>query len=166
MKAAGALILAVIPVVLFYRWGEELRLKEKQRKAFFKLLVHIRFQIENFSRDQKEIFKRFSDPVLERTDFFNALKQELERRACGAFGEVWRKHGADFGFDASTAELLDPLAEHFGLQEKNAQLAELGRAIELLEKTEKARNAECENKIKILRISGLTAGLGILILLI
>ena len=81
MKAAGALILSVIPVVLFYRWGEELRLKEKQRKAFFKLLVHIRFQIENFSRDQKEIFKRFSDPVLERTDFFTALEKELENIA-------------------------------------------------------------------------------------
>ncbi|MBR7164655.1 MAG: hypothetical protein IKD18_00105 [Clostridia bacterium] len=65
-----------------------------------------------------------------------------------------------------TKELLDSLAEHFGVCERQFQLRELERAIRLLEENGLKSRGECQNKIKILHITGLTAGLALLILLI
>lgn len=166
MKTFGILLLSVIPLLLSLRAGEEIRLASRQRSAFLKLLTQMRFQIENFSRDQKEIFNDFDSPVLRKTPFYEELQNRLETEASGAFGYAWKRYGEQFSFDPESRELLDRLAEHFGFLEKEAQLFELGCVINHLEKNESGRKAECENKIKILRISGLTAGLGIFILLI
>ena len=166
MKLAGIFFLSVLPFILTFRMGENVRTGEKRRKAFLDLLSHIHFQIENFNRNQKEIFSRFENDILRSTEFYHALEEEIERKPCGAFGAVWDKYGAEFDFDPQTSEILDRFAKHFGLQEKNAKLAELERAIKLLEKKSEHSKTECENRIKILRMTGLTAGLGILIILL
>ncbi|MBE6713246.1 MAG: hypothetical protein E7580_06980 [Ruminococcaceae bacterium] len=166
MKLAGILFLSLIPILFSFRLGEELRRKQKLRKAFLEFLSHFHFQIENFLRDQAEIVSCFDHSLFCKTPFFAELEKQIRENPCGAFARTWKRHGEDFGFDAETFQLLSQLAEHFGFQEKNAQLAELSRAVEVLEKRENDGEKECENKIKILRISGLTAGLGILILLI
>lgn len=166
MKLVGILFLSALPLVLTFRMGEDIRLREKRKKAFLDLLCHVQFQIENFNRIQKEIFNGFENNVLRNTEFYHALEEQIEKNPCGAFGAVWEKHASFFGFDPQTSEILDRLAKHFGLQEKNAQLEELERAIELLEKKAEHSKTECENRIKILRMTGLTAGLGILIILL
>ncbi len=166
MKLFGILLLSLIPLLLSLRGGEEIRLEAKRRSAFLALLLQMRFQIENFSRDQKEIFQIFDSQVLRKTPFYEELLKRLETTASGAFGFAWEKHGEAFAFDLESRELLDRFAEHFGLLEKMAQLSELDCVISHLEKNESKRKAECENKVKILRISGLVAGLGIFILLI
>ncbi len=166
MKLFGVALLSLIPVILSFRVGEELRIKEKRKRAFLKLLCHIHFQIENFLKDQREIFGGFDDPILTKTDFYQELQRQLEEKPCGALGYAWQLYGEDFSFDAQSRQILDELAKHFGFLEKKAQLAQLSRGIDFLEKQEASRKTEWENKIKILRISGVTAGLGILILFI
>ncbi len=166
MKTFGILLIAITPIIFTYRLGEDLRLKETRRAAFLALLSHIYFEIENFLRDQKEIFDRFENPILKKTRFFQILRERLASAPCGAFGTAWESCYSDFSFDMQCQEVLDHLAKHFGLLEKSAQLLELKRAIDLLEKKQSVSRAEMENKVKILRISGLTAGLGIFILLI
>ena len=166
MKIFGILLLSLIPLILSLRGGEEIRLAAKRRSAFLALLLQMKFQIENFSRDQKEIFLNFDSQVLRKTPFYVELQSRLATAANGAFGFAWKKHGEAFSFDSESRDLLDRFAEHFGFLEKQAQLSELDRVISHLEKNESLRKAECENKVKILRISGVTAGLGIFILLI
>ncbi len=166
MKTFGILLLSAIPILLSLRAGEELRRALRLRSEFLKLLSHVRFQIENFSTDQKEIFLKFDSPVLRKTPFYECLQNRLETMASGAFGFAWSEYGEDFSFDPKSRELLDRFARLFGFLEKQTQLSELSRVIGHLEKDETTRKAECENKIKILRITGLTAGLGIFILLI
>lgn len=166
MKILGLVFLSAIPVFLSLRAGEETRNMMRQRSAFLKLLLWMHFQIENFSRDQKEIFFSFDSPVLRKTSFYGTLQNRLEANPLGAFGFAWKNCGESFSFEPKSKELIDKLAEHFGLLEKTAQLSELNTVIKQLEKNEEKDIAECENKIKILRISGLTAGLGIFILLI
>lgn len=166
MKTIGILLLSAIPFLLSFRAGEELRQRMRWRSAFLKLLTHMQFQIQNFSRDQKEIFDGFDSPVLRKTPFFEELQDRLSTRVSGAFGYAWKKHGPAFDFDGESRELLDRFAEHFGFLEKQAQLSELDGVIRHLEKKDAADGTECLNKIKILRITGMTAGLGIFILLI
>jgi len=166
MKVFGLLLLALIPALLTFRLSEEVRMKEKRRQGFLALLIHMHFQIENFLADQKEIFQDFSHPILTKSDFYKTLSEEVDRSPCGAFARAWETHRDDFSFPGNANDLLEHLAEHFGFLEKNSQLAELSRAIAILEDIGEKSKTESENKIKILRVSGLTAGLGILILLI
>lgn len=166
MKLAGIFFLSVLPLILTFRMGEDIRLREKRRKAFLELLCHVHFQIENFNQIQKEIFNCFENDILRNTEFYRELEEQIAKNPCGAFGAVWENHASSFGFDSQVNEILDRLAKHFGLQEKNAQLEELERAIGLLEKKSEHSKTECENRIKILRMTGLTAGLGILIILL
>ena len=166
MRILGILLISAIPLVLTFRAGEEIKKRMRWRSAFLKLLSHIHFQIENFSRDQKEIFTSFDSPVLQSTPFYAELQKRLEQTASGAFGYAWKLYGEKFSFDAESRELIDPLAEHFGFLEKKAQLSQLSCTIDHLKTNETKDVAECENKTKILRISGLTAALGIFILLI
>ena len=166
MKLIGITFFSLIPLLLSYRVGEELRRTVSRREAFLKLLLRLQFQIENFSRDQKEIFQGFDSGILRKTPFYEDLLSELNRTPSGAFACAWKRHGALFAFDSESMELLDTFASHFGFLEKRAQLSELDSVIRHLEKKEAIRKAEWENKVKILRISGITAGLGIFILLI
>jgi stage III sporulation protein AB len=166
MKLLGIAFLSLIPLLLSFRAGEELRGTARRREAFLKLLLRMHFQIENFSRDQKEIFDGFDSAILRKTPFYEDLLRELKRAPSGAFACAWKRHGELFAFDTESRELLDVFADHFGFLEKRAQLSELGSVIRHLEKKEAIRKAEWENKAKILRISGITAGLGIFILLI
>ena len=166
MKLVGIFILSLIPVILSFRWSGELRQKQKLRKAFGEFLAHVHFQIENFLREQKEILSHYENPVLEKSAFYQEYRCRLSKTPCDAFDYAWKKHGKDFGFDGECEEILGALAQHFGLQEKGAQLAELKHALSLLEPAEAKDKKECENKVKILHVSGITAGLGIMILLL
>lgn len=166
MKTFGILILAIIPFLLSLRMGETIRLKQKRQKAFRELLSHIHFQIDNFNREQGEIFTRFDNAVLKETEFFLELERRVKSAPLGAFGAAWEAYGSEFSFDPAVHEVLSRLATYFGMQERIAQLEELERCIKLLEKNSENSKAECENRIKILRMTGLTAGLGILILLL
>lgn len=166
MKTFGILMIALIPFFLSIRMGEAIRLKEKRQRAFLELLSHVHFQIENFNRDQGEIFARFENAVLRETEFFCELNRRVKAAPLGAFGAVWEAYGSEFSFDPPINEVLSRLAKHFGMLERIAQLEELEHSIEILEKNSEKGKTECENQIKILRTTGLTAGLGILILLL
>lgn len=166
MKTIGIILLMSLPVILSFRRAEEIKQKEKMRKAFCQMLTRVHFQIENFSTPQGEIFRGIQIPVLEKTDFFQTLLRLLDSSPCGALAAAWREYGSDFDYDSQTKELLDSLAEHFGVCERQFQLRELERAIRLLEENGLKSRGECQNKIKILHITGLTAGLALLILLI
>lgn len=166
MRLFGILLLSVVPIIFSIRAGEEVRKTEKKKEAMTNLLCTLHFQIENFLKDQREIFANYEDPLLKNTSFYKELEQRLEKNPCGAFQYAWKLHGKEFAFDAQTNELLSEIANHFGFLEKKAQLEQLAHGIAQLEKTEPTRKAECENKIKILRMSGITAGLGLFILLI
>lgn len=166
MKTFGILMIALIPLFLSIRMGEAIRLKEKRQRAFLKFLSHVHFQIENFNRDQGEIFARFENGVLKETEFFSELERRVKTAPLGAFGAAWEAYGSEFSFEAPIHEVLSRLAKHFGLLERIAQLEELEHSIKLLETNLEKGKKECENQIKILRTTGLTAGLGILILLL
>ena len=166
MKALGIGLLSLLPVIFTFRICEEMRLKEKNKWALLSLLQHMHFQIENFLTDQSLIFMQFENQILEKSEFWHDLLQELSDNPCGAFGRAWKNHGEEFPFPVQIREILDHLASNFGFLEKNAQLAELERAIKELEEEAPHSKTECENKIKILRMSGITAGIGILILFI
>ena len=120
--------------------GDELRRKDKERKSFCSLLSYMHFQIENFLSSQEEIFSRFEDTILQNTAFFTLLQERLRENPGGAFGFAWKEHGADFSFDSESREILDRLADHFGLVEKSAQLNELSRAITFLEEKKNYQN--------------------------
>lgn len=166
MKTAGVFVLSLIPLILSFKMGTELRQKMNRQKAFFEFLSYVYFQIENFNRNQKEIIKGFDHKVFRETNFFITLQEQIDENTCSAFRSAWETFGEEFGFDSATEELLTRLANHFGLQERVSQLQELDGAVKLLEKKLEQSQSDFENKIKILRMSGITAGLGILILLL
>ena len=166
MRLLGIFLISAVPVLFCFWKGEEIRRKQKMRNGFLLFLEHTLFQIENFDRDQREIFLRFENADLEKAGFLPAIRSEVERDPCGAVGRIMDSFLSSFSFSSKGEEALAAFSAHFGMQAKATQLNELRRVIEILRKNGEKEKIETENKIKIVRMIGVTAGLGILILMI
>lgn len=166
MKLLGILCIGAVPLLFCFRQGEELRKKQKARDAFLLFLEYTLFQIENFDRDQREIFFGFENADLEKSLFLPSLRREVEKNPCGAMERVLPSHFTVFSFSPEAEEILRVFSAHFGMQAKMTQIIELKRAIQILRESGEKERKETEKKIKITRMIGVTACLGILILMI
>ncbi len=166
MKTAGLLLLSIVPILFSYFLGEEIRQKQNLRKNTVLFFQHILFQIENFNRDQKEIFFSFDNKVLEKAGFLPSLREEVESAPCGALGRIIKKHLPSFGFSPQMADLVQSTGDHFGTQGKESQINELYHTIDQLKKENEKEKTETENKIRISRMVGITVGIGIFILML
>ncbi len=166
MKTLGLLFLSAVPVLFSFFLGEEMRQKQNMRKSFALFIQHILFEIENFNRDQREIFQSFENKALEKSGFLISLREEVERSPCGALFRAVEQHLPSFGFSLPMEEVIKSCAEHFGTQGKESQIRELFDLSEALGKDFEKEKTETENKIRITRMVGLTVGIGIFILML
>ena len=166
MKFFGILCLSMIPIRLSLSLCEDMKRKQNLRKNLLLFFQHILFEIENFNREQKIIFEKFENPILKKSGFLDELLDEVNSAPCGAFGRVMQKHLPSFGFSRQISDVLLTVGEHFGTQAKNRQIEELEELISLLKTENEKEKTETENKIRITRMVGLTAGIGILILML
>lgn len=166
MKFFALCLFALIPF-LFSLWKvEELKEKMKLQEALLIFLEEICFQIKHFNRDQKEIFCLFQNKVLEKSAFLNELRKETEEKPLFAVKRTLEKHLPSFSFSEKCQDALLKFAENFGVQSKQRQLEELEETIEILSAEQTKEKPKTENKMKMIRTTGITAALGILILLI
>ena len=166
LKTFGLLFLSAVPVLFSFFLGEEIRQKQNMRKNLLLLFQHILFQIENFNRDQKDIFSSFENKDFEKSGFLSDLCNEVSLLPCGAFHRTVEKHLSSFGFSAPMQDLILTAAINFGTQGKESQIKELRNLVEILEKEYEKEKTETENKIRITRMVGLTIGIGIFILML
>ncbi len=166
MRITGLLLLSATPILFFFFLSEEIRKKAKKRKRFTLFLEHILFEIENFNRDQREIFEKYEDPLLEKELFLSDLREEVKKAPCGALGKTIENHLSSFGFSGQINEGILLFGKHFGMQAKNTQLKEISDLIQLLKKDNEKEKTETENKVRTTRMIGVTAGIGILILML
>lgn len=166
MKTVGLIFLSAVPILFSFFLGEEMRQKENLRKNLPIFFRHIIFEIENFNRDQKEIFQSFENRALEKCGFLPELCKEVEESPCGALYRSMEKHLPSFGFSVQIYDLILGVSERFGTQGKESQVKELSALAETLEKNYEKEKTETENKIRITRMVGLTVGIGIFILML
>ena len=166
MKFIGITCLSLIPIFFSLSLCEDMRRKQNLRKNLLLFFQHVLFEIENFNREQKVIFEKFENPILKKSGFTDDLIKEVNTAPCGAFGRVMQRHLPSFGFSGQIISVLSAVGEHFGTQAKNRQTEELKEAIFLLKEESEKDRMETENKIRITRMVGITAGIGILILML
>lgn len=166
MKFFALLLLSLIPCLIGFWKGEETREKMKMRKAFLSFLEEILFQIRHFNRDQKEIFFSFENIVLEKSGFLTDLRNETDENPMGSLHRTVQFHLPSFSFSKRAQESILLFTRHFGIQSRERQLEELHDTFDILQKELDQEKTQTENKIKIMRISGIATGLGFLILVI
>lgn len=166
MRLFGIGLVAAVPLLFFHWQAMEIRKALRWRKGLLLLIRAMEFQIQHFDREQTEIFSAFGDKALEDLGFLPALRLETKRAPCGAFGRVMADFLPKFSYSAETGEVLLALGEHFGLQAKQDQLRELSEVADLLDGEREQELSDVQNRIKILEMVGLSASLGIWILLI
>ena len=166
MKFCGLVFLALIPTLYGFWKGEELRRELNLSKALLIFIEHILFQIENFSRDQMEIYNLFENRFLEKSGFLPHLRNETKSAPLLALNRTIDEHINDFYLTPKARECLLSFTAHFGTQSKEKQLGEGEKTVKILEKEFSTSEKTVLDKIKLGRVTGAAAGLGILILLL
>lgn len=166
MKFFGLLLISLIPALFGFGKGEELRKKRKLSLSFLSFLEDVSFQIRHFNRDQKEIYSSFQNQALTQSGFLPDLLEETAENPLGALDRTVRNHLSDFLFSQKARDGILLFSGHFGTQSKERQLDDMKTLILILEKELNAQEKTVADKIKMMRVTGVCAGLGILILLL
>jgi len=166
MRALGLFLLALIPALTGFFRGERLRREERTLEAVLSFLRHIRFQIEVFSREQEKIFTSFENPLLEKSGFLPRLRELTEKDPCGALKYALAESLSEWKMGINEEKGLLDFAESFGSISRERQLEECDRAISLISEAVGARKKDLPAQIKLARMIGAAAGLGMLILLL
>jgi len=165
MKTAGLICFASALTLMGYFHGEKIRKTMICMEELFRLIQHIRFEIEVFSREQGEIFRKFQSDFLERCGFLEQLIRETENNPTGSLFRSLDSFLSRFPILPRWKEELLHWAESFGMRSRTKELEETERLELFLEKSLQTEREEMKNRIRLSGILGLTAGIGILILL-
>lgn len=166
MKSIGIFFLSLIPILAGFFRGAGLEKNEKAKDALIHFLEEIRFQIFNFNRTQIEIYENYEDKMLEEAGFLPYLREETEREPWGALKRAMEDYLESVSFSPRSQEMLFSFSARFGMCSKSAQLSDLEKTLLCLHEERKKEAEMMKNRAKIARMTGLTAGLGIFILLI
>ena len=166
MKVLGLILLALIPTSIGFYRGEELRKILKIQRGFLQLFREIEEQISLFTREQQEIFTKFQNKSLEDIGFLSHLREEVKKEPCGAIHRSIRAFNLEKYYGETQREYIYLVCERFGMLSREAQLQDLNKLILLLSKEEDTAKEITDGKIRIARTVGMTAGLGLIILLI
>lgn len=166
MKSIGVFLLALIPILAGFFRARALEKNEKRKGALLLFFDEIYFQIYNFNRSQAQIYQNFENKILEEEGFLPSLREEAEREPWGALRRVIEDYLGSVSFSPRAHQAILDFGERFGMQSKSAQLSDLDQTLKCLREEEKKDAETIKNRIKIARMTGLTAGIGIFILLI
>ena len=165
MKTAGLFFLAASFALGGYFHGEEIRKAKLCMEELFRLIQHVRFEIEVFSRDQGGIYQKFSSPFFTRCGFLPLLIRETDLNPTGALYRCLRDFLPQFRLPNRWSEEILNWSESFGMRSRQKELEETGQLVIFLEKSLKEERENMKNRIRLSRTLGLTAGIGIFILL-
>ncbi len=100
-------------------------------------------------------------------DLFARCRQGMAALGCRSLGQIWRSAVAatPLDLDGQALECLLELGNVLGQYEEEGMRAALGRAIAALTRAEETARAEVEQRGRMYRVLGVTAG-GILVILL
>jgi stage III sporulation protein AB len=166
MKSIGVCLISLIPILAGFLHAAAMEKNEKRKAALIEFLDEIRFQIFNYDRSQSEIYENFENKFLEQDGFLPNLREEAKSKPWGAFERALKVFLESTSFSPRAALSLKDFAKRFGMQSKAAQISDLEETLNCLREEEKKEADGIRNRAKIARMTGLTTGLGIFILLI
>ena len=94
------------------------------------------------------------------------MREELSKDPCGAIHRTICAFPLEKYYGETQRDYIYLVCERFGMLSKEAQLQDLNKLILLLSKEEATAKKITDGKIRIARTVGMTAGLGLIILLI
>ena len=166
MKLFGLVFISLVPALMGFWKGENIKQKRNQALAFLLFLKEVDFQIRHFNREQKEIYASFQNPALTKSGFLPQLLEETNENPVGALDRTVRSHLPDFLLSQKMEDAILLFSRNFGTQSKERQLMETQNTIEILQKELQGEEKKVKDKIKMMRVTGICAGLWILILLL
>lgn len=166
MKNIGLFFLALVPIALGFFKAEELRRAEKTKKALIDFFQTSRTQIDLYRREQNILFFDYKNPLLEKLGFLPLLREEVEKKPCLALKRALDASMNHFFLNEAEISALTEFSENFGMQSHTSQLTDFDKLIFVLNEEYEKFRKDLYGKIKLNRTIGITAGLGIYILLI
>jgi len=166
MKNIGLILLAVVPMIFGFFKGEELRRTAKIKQALLVFFQTARTQIALYRREQKMLFCEYEDPLLEKIGFLPLLREEVEKDPCLALNRAVESSMDCFSLSSAETKAIKEFSENFGMQSHQSQITDFDKLLPLLKEENEKYEKDLQGKIKLNRTIGITAGLGIYIMLI
>ncbi len=152
--------LILFAALTFYReYKKHLEYREGLCEGFFKLLGHIRRQIDCYLTPASELLSGFCDELLEMCGFLSLAREVGVKDAYFSMERELR-------LSSSAKEILHSLLNDFGKDYKDGTVKEIDRALASLEKTLLREREENEKEKKITGVVCAAAAVGIIILII
>ncbi len=166
MKNMGLLLLALVPTVFGFFKGEELGRTGKIKKALIAFFQTARTQIRLYRREQKALFSDYEDTLLEKIGFLPLLREEVKKDPCLALSRAVDASTKSLMLSAAESKALSEFSKNFGMQSQASQLEDFDKLLSVLNEENEKFQEDLQSRIKLNRTIGITAGLGIYILLI
>ena len=166
MKNIGLLLLALVPTVFGFFKGEELGRTARIKKALIAFFQTAQTQIKLYRREQKSLFLNYEDKLLEKIGFLPLLREEVEKNPCLALNRALDASCNRLSLSAAESNALTEFSNNFGMQSQASQLADFDKLLSVLNEENEKFRKDLQGRIKLNRTIGITAGLGIYILLI
>lgn len=155
---------ALIPSLIGFWHGEKLRKEVSVLGAVSLFLAEIEKKIELFSATPENIFTKFENSVLEKNLFLPSLRKEVTQKPVGAMKRALEE--VDLGLQKKDREVLFQFSEDFGMLSRERQLEKCENTFLYFSDREKEEAASLPEKLRLSRAIGISAGAGLLILLI
>ncbi|MBR4287915.1 MAG: hypothetical protein IKT50_00595 [Clostridia bacterium] len=166
MKSIGLIFLSLVPMAIGFFKGEELGRAGKIKKALIDFFQTARTQVALYRREQKDIFFDYEDKNLEKAGFLPLLREEIQKDPCLALKRAMDSSLNTLNLSAIESKALTEFSENFGMQSHASQLTDFDKVLSVLNEEYERFEKDLQGKIKLNRTIGITAGLGIYILLI
>jgi len=166
LKLLGLIFLVAASSLAGYFRGEEKRKAYLFLREMLRFFRHVHFEIETFMRTQEEIYQRFSSAFLERCGFLPLLREEVKKDPAGALDRCLKEITPTVSLSPLFTEPIYAYSENFGYRSRETELGECAKLILWLEMTEREEKIKTEQAVRLCRTVGITAGIGILIILL
>lgn len=159
MKIVGAVFLfAFFTLIGMMRAGKE-RDKLRECEAFLALFEYVKGQIEYFLTPTKEIYRNFSNAVLEKKGFLPLLRShENDAVYCDIWRVSFEACKRNFSLSREQSYIIIGFGESIGKSSAALQSTSFDYYIEMMEKEIAKQRAECEKNVKLYRTLGLASG--------
>lgn len=166
MRLIGLLLICSSPALFGFFRGEEIRRQMKIQESMLLFFENLQFEIQVFLRPQREIFHSFQNTTLEKAGFLPDLRRETEENPCGALKRALSSFLENDTFPKRELEEILAFASRFGMQSKEAQIADCTKLLSFLSAKIEKRKDDTKNKLSLSRLVGGAIGIGLFILLI
>lgn len=166
LKYIGVLTVFISCTLVGMTFCEREKLKLRQCEAFLALFEYVKNQIHYFLAPTKQIYRGFTDPVLEKTGFLAMLCEESDGVYRNNWIDAFEACRENICLSPAQAEIVKTFGSHIGKSNEPMQTRNFEYCIKTMEAEVSKQRALCEKNTRLYRTLGFTVGAMAALLLI